>query len=66
MFVGLIILGIFLPQSKQGVAMSDDFGYETIVDWVASRGMEECGSSPEEDFFLVEVMLNQSEVLFFF
>jgi hypothetical protein len=48
-----------IAENATGIAMADDFGYEDIKNYVASRGVEECGSAPD-DFYLVEVTLNNA------
>jgi hypothetical protein len=48
-----------LAVNATGVALAEDFGYEDIKQFVASRGVEECGSAPD-DFYLIEVTLNNA------
>jgi len=49
-----------IATNASGVATADDFAYDEIKSYVASRGEEECGSAPPEDFYLVEVTLNNA------
>lgn len=49
-----------LAPNATGTAVADDFGYDAIRSYVSSRAPEECGSAPPDDFYLVEVTLNNA------
>ena len=49
-----------LAYNATGVALESDFGYEDLSEAVRDRAAEECGAAVPEEFFLLEVTLNNA------